>query len=622
MLPRLSDFSRAQVLLFALICTVSLGLYWYMTTRAFVTIDIDVGHSTNFRIYWAHDKDETYDDNKSSLIKLTRPRNTYSTVLTDLRDIDHLRIDPTNIRGLFRIKAINIYQAGYKTIRIHKEELKNLKARNQVALLEFDQEGLVYYATDHDSNFTYDLNLEPEPDSWLTHLFRLAVMVAIGLLLLRTYPLIPTSFSFVPYAMGLVLVLITIMAIISRPHAHPDEHAHIAAAQYFENNLSLPQVCTKDTLPSYTVYGTSRLNADELTYYVAGRYLQLVDFIPVKTYVKLRFFNVLLFALLLLLAVRNPQARLLLTPMLLSPQLWYLFSYFNSDASALLAAFVIGNQVISENSSFRKLLSGKVDKVILPLIGLGFLATFLFLTKKNFYFFTLFLFASAALLALPSRKHWQNLIQPAKSLGVIILLGLIGYSTWHFSQNVVNDFTRRDKVIDCREQTADTAYKPSTPIEDQNWSLSLDKRDISIPTMLSYGWVNAVFKSAFGNYGYVELPATQLHYLFVKLILALLVLSLIWQVMVRGNGFQRSVLALNLALFIGLILITIYKSWTVDFQPQGRYYFAMAPIFGVTLVWLQSVLNKRLLSALMLLLFTLATVSFVLYGLLDIAKVS
>ncbi len=587
-----------------------------MTSRAFVTIDIDVGHSTNFRIYWAHEKGETYSDEKSSLIKLTRPRNTYSTVLTDLREIDHLRIDPTNVRGLFRIKAINIYQAGYKTIRIHKQELKQLKPRSQVNLIEYDKEGLVYYAAGHDSNFLYDLNLEPEADNWLTHFFRLATMIALGLLLVCMLPQIPTSFVFVPYAMGFILLLITIMAVISRPHAHPDEHAHLAAAQYFENNLGLPQACSQETLPSYTIYGTSRLNADELTYFIAGRYLQLVYFIPAKNYVKLRFFNVILFALLLLMAMRAPPARLLLTPLLLSPQLWYLFSYFNSDATALFFAFMIAYQVVVESSSLRKLLRGELSNRILSIVGLGLLATFLFLTKKNFYFFTLFLFAAVALLAWQRRNEWRSLIPQAKSLCAVLLVGLAGYTAWHTAQNSVTDFERCQKVIDCREQTADKPFRPSTPIEEQSWSLSLYERNITIPTMLSYGWANAVFHSAFGNYGYVELPATRLHYLAVKILLAGLILTLIWQVMVRG------VLALNIILFIGLVVITLYKSWTVDFQPQGRYYFAMAPIFGVSLVWLQSVLNKCLLSFFVLCLFGLGLLSFVLYGLLGIAKVS
>ncbi len=598
---------------------IGVGLYWHSTTHANLSIKVDIGHSANFRVYWINEIGQSYNDENSSKVRINAHRQHYSLKIANLRNVKQLRIDPISTEGLLRIHSLKFQQSGLEDIELKEQSLDQLKPLQQVANISIGDEGLVYYATDFDSSFLYDVTTTSEPDLWLTHLLRVLGILALSLLLLRLYPAAKLN-TLIPYAMGLVLVLVVIMATISRPHSHPDEHAHLRAAQYYDDHVLPPQACAPSTLYTYTNYGTSRLNADELAYFIGGRYLELVEFLPFKPYHKLRFFNVALFALLLLLAIAKSQARLLFVPLLFSPQIWYLFSYFNSDALALFFALIIGHQVADNESVFRRLISGQATKPALAILGLGILALFLFLTKKNYYFFTLFLFASATLLAWQHRQQLDQIWRAAKPSALILTLGISLFGSWHLYQNQQHDFNRKQQVLDCRQQTALPAYKPDAAPEVQHKYLNLKSQGTSLGKMLSMGWADSIFSSAFGNYGYVELPASPQHYLLVKALLLGIVLILIWQVITRGSNFQRLIILLNLGLFVCLIAITMYKSWTVDYQPQGRYYFAMAPIFGLSLVWLRNLLDDRLFKALVLGLFALAVVSFTFIGLLHIPK--
>ncbi len=617
----LARLTGRNLVILVLVAIASLTIYSYLTSRAFIKLRVDSGETPLFRIYWKSDDQPNYTDAQSKIIQIYPQKHNYAAPLADFSNVDSLRIDPTTSEGYFRITEISIYQSGFGPARIFGKALDDLKALQGVALISRDKKGLVYKPSGWDSQFEYRFKFLPENDTLWTAIWQCSLLALALWLLVQYFPRVARDYQFVPYAMMLIMGLITTMAIISRPHAHPDEHAHLQAALYFENTNTLPAACEKDTLKTYTNYGTSRLNTDEITYYLAGKYLKLLDIVPTDFYLKLRSFNLLLFAILLGIAITRPAARLLFLPVLISPQVWYLFSYFNSDAFALFTALLVGYQVACPNTLFRRLITSEQLARFWPaLLGLGLLFSLVLITKKNYYFFTLFLLGAAGVFAWQYRNQRAVLAQAGKPIALVAVGAAALFSLWVASLHAIYPNDREAAIMECREQTAETKYKPSTPIEDKYWSLSLDERDIDILTMIGYGWPKQVFKSMFGNYAYVALPGSPLYYQILATLLSVLCLYLIYAAIRFGNNTQRLLLLGAGALFAALVAITIYKSWTVDYQPQGRYYFAMIPILGTLMAWMRSSVNPLVLTPIIAAMMSLGIYSFITIALLEITK--
>lgn len=616
----LQSISIRQWLALALLSVVMLAGYAYLNTHAFVKINVDTDSPARFRLYWKTGEQAQYTEVQSARIQIYPKKHYYTLALGDLRGATHLRISPANNTHLFRITELSIYQSGFTPIRFMGKSLKELIPIQGIAQISFDQKGMVYQPNYWDAYFETAISLQAESDTLWTHLWRLGILIGALFLLVRAYPGMVSNFRYVPVLMLLITGLLTTMALISRPHAHPDEHAHLQAAEYFENHSALPIACAAGTESSYTNYGTSRLNTNELAYYLSGKFLQLTEFIPLHDYLKLRLLNVGLFVLLMLLAVARPSARLVMTPLLISPQIWYVFSYFNSDALAIFSTLLIAYQLTGSNTLFKQLATRSAAYPVLSFAALALLACFLLITKKNFYFFTLFLLGAGAIWLWLNRNTLMSNTTARPAIGLLLVAGL-AFGSWTFYQESIHDFERSEKVRACRTETALPAFKPDAPLGEANWSLSFDKRGISIPEMLEKGWAKSVFISAFGNFGYVEHPASRIHYQLVALLLLGLALTLIYGIIRRGDAFQKWLLAGATSLFALLVATTIYKSWTVDYQPQGRYYFAMVPIAGVLFGWLRDIIKPRLFSFFILLLFALGFYFFISVGLLEIRKV-
>ncbi|MEE9447204.1 MAG: hypothetical protein V3V09_04545, partial [Arenicellales bacterium] len=444
-----STISTRQWLAAALMSLICLAGYAYFATQAFVKINVDTGSATHFHLYWKTGEANQYSEAQSTLIQIYPNKQFYTSVMGDLQNATHLRVNPSNGTDLFRLTELSIYQAGFEPIRFMGRNLKKLKVISGVGKQGFDEAGMVYQPTQWDSTFETELKLEPETDSTWTHLWRIGLLIGFGLLLMRAYPSITEGLRYVPVLMLLIFGLITTMSIISRPHAHPDEHAHLQAAYYYEQHDAPPAACDAETLSTYTNYGTSRLNTNELAYFISGKFLQFTDIIPLAEYQKLRLFNLGLFALLLLLVTLRPAARIIVAPLLISPQFWYVFSYFNSDALAIFTALIIAYQVVAPDTLFKNLIHNTSQRPVLSFIALSLLACFLLLTKKNFYFFGLFLLG-AAVVYLWLNRHLlksQN-IRLLPAVGVLLSAAL-AFGSWTYYQGSIHDFERSAKVLEC-----------------------------------------------------------------------------------------------------------------------------------------------------------------------------
>ncbi len=338
------------------------------------------------------------------------------------------------------------------------------------------------------------------PGGYADELLRLLFFVFLLILVVRYANHGKTLFGYMPYCMAFVAALILSMASLSQYNKHPDEYVHVSAGRYYQDH------CAPGTEKTYSVYGVSRLNSHELVYFIAGKFSAMLGFLPIHPYYRLRLFNVLLFAILLGLNIglniKTPEYRIASLPLLLSPQIWYVFSYFNSDAFALFIAYIVIYQMVHQESlANRYLLATNWKGIVSSGLLLGVLL-FIFLTlKKNFYFFALFIMLYLAITWIGKGISVQKL--PLKRAAIVVLVCAAMLGLRYATDIFINGTDKAQKLLACREKLAKTAYKPSTPLGKSAPGLNLRKRGIALSDVWThYRWGAKVLRSAFGVYGY------------------------------------------------------------------------------------------------------------------------
>ena len=129
------------------------------------------------------------------------------------------------------------------------------------------------------------------------------------------------------------VALIMTMVLYSPFNRHPDEQLHYASAQYYFNHWLPPAVDDPLLQKVYrqTPWGVSYLNTLDVCYLGAAKFAVLTSFLGIKSYSGLRLFQASLLLLLLVLGLLYPN-RPSMALLLLTPQVWYVFSYMNGDA--------------------------------------------------------------------------------------------------------------------------------------------------------------------------------------------------------------------------------------------------------------------------------------------------
>ena len=138
--------------------------------------------------------------------------------------------------------------------------------------------------------------------------------------------------------------------------------------------------------------------------------------------------------------------------------------------------------------------------------------------------------------------------------------------------------------------------------------------------VLDANWATSVFSSAFGYYGYLYVPGSGSFYSAVKIglsLIGIIILVTLWR---SGNTLGRAAVAAMVVCFSGLVGITLWNSWTMDFQPQGRYFFSLAIMLGVVFYTLRHSLPVRVLMPIALFITGLSLFSFLFVGIPEIVK--
>ena len=246
----------------------------------------------------------------------------------------------------------------------------------------------------------------------------------------------------------------------------------------------------------------------------------------------------------------------------------------------------------------------------------------LFLLKKNYTFFIIFIGGYLVWRVLflveqgKRKQYWKGLF-------AVVLVGMSLAGLRIGADYAVNGMNRSVRMEQIREDLADPLYKPSTPLEEQHSFLSRKARGETLSTIIVVDrWFEKTYRSAFGMYGYFTVVATDMYYNAVRIVGAAFFGLLCFAVLFRG-GIKRNLLFLVFLVCSGALLGTsLYHSWAVDFQTQGRYLFPIIPMLCVMLYHSRHFMQNAVYKVLLTAMFLLSVYSFVFVGLLQIPKIS
>jgi hypothetical protein len=610
--------SRLISLFTLLLCALACFYYYhFFFNRSHVVLDIQVDQQTDFKLYWAAEK-KLFSEKRMAEILVSPEQTSYSFFLSDLGSIERLRIDPLEHEGSALVKQIIISQKGYNTLNLDFQKLEPLY---DITDFSVDSQGVEIESAGNDPNFLYIPVIKKAPVNWLSEIINYGLICLLIIVVTRSCASLHKDYRYVPVMLGVIFVLIVSMAAISKRNAHPDEYVHLNATRYYQENWLPPPIDDQDIENTYSVYGVSRLNNGEIYYLLAGKFSRAVAVFQISDLFAFRLFNISLFACILLYAAASIPARLVALPFILSPQVWYIFSYCGSDAFGLFLCFIAGCELVRPHSFLNRLLDPQKKRgLLLALTVLPVTLGLLFLLKINYYpfiglFFLCVIWQLFKSVAAEDRRRVLTRI----SLVVLLALTLAGLRIG--ADYYVNGFDRQEKVAAMQEKKAHHWYKPSTELHKKHISLYLKARGTTLKELVQgHQWFKHSFVTGFGTYGYFTIAAPKIYYELVKWTALAFLIYLFLIIAMQGSMENRLLALLSICLAIALMGASLYRSWTIDFQAQGRYLFPILPMLGILLARSRYLFETRVFTLLVSQLFVLGVYSFIFIALVSIAR--
>lgn len=449
---------------------------------------------------------------------------------------------------------------------------------------------------------------------------------------------IPPASGFAPhrifiYCSFAAIALAAAMALWSDYNRHPDEIHHFLAANYYAAHFFPPEIGDPGVRDSYSVYGVSYLNYHWLEYFLAGKFIFLLSPLVENPLYAARFFNVALLAALLvfffLRSRKSPEIFIFGCALLITPQIWYVFSYVNNDAFALFVSLMAAYQIGYEKSFLNEFLESE-NLFSKPVGGVlfGVLAGILLIVKTNYWAFLLF----AALWLLLKFPFNFNSVKKYAFIA-LIALGVFGFrvgldfyvngETNFVGVSYINYFLgnfeqKQNRLLAYQEEIAETPYKPSTVeknLSATDSAMKLKAKGTSFKQLFTgWRWHEFSFASFVGGYGYMNLWASRWFYQLMASLYGAFGLYLVVMTFYGKNRMAITQLAITIFAVLLTIFISVYLSWTYAFQPQGRYLF---PAVGMVALFVY--VNRNLFHSLILNAFVAGTFLLSLYSFIFVA---
>lgn len=360
------------------------------------------------------------------------------------------------------------------------------------------------------------------------------------------------------YKWTILLVVILCIASLSTflgvEKGSPDEGASAAAVKYFFTNWGLPDYRTEEARITFSNYGSSRLKETTLYYQIAGKVGRIFGG-TLGDAVASRLFNLFLLLLLFIVFFTKGKNNLwLLIGLVLTPQLWYLFSYATSDAWDYFISYIIILCLVLDN---------KVKRRLLYSIIRGLLFAILFMGKKNYYVLPLFAFLIyLSELIFAKKEDRKNLIK--EYLIILVTTGIIlgikyGIDSIHFQGQ--RSFY----------EAIEAEFKQVSPI-----SLRSQGKTLS-DLFLDLNLYDKLYKSFAGIYGWMKFESGTIYYFLIYCFYIILLAFVIIYFIKKKESMLMTQMVISMSMIVISFLIVAFHCWTYEYQTQGRYMFGMIP---------------------------------------------
>ena len=491
------------------------------------------------------------------------------------------RIDPLDENWqneeLVTISEITVHKNGLLAWEASGAELNQYFTGNEQTLIQDSKEGLAFYVQGNDSQL---IPTEQFTEEYVSHgrVFSVITSICYGLALIFAAYFFGIWFAkgldnkiywlFLGGILGAVLLCFYIGS-RSPFWLNPDEYEVRAAVRYYRTHWLPPDLRSDSIADAFAVYGTSRHSEFNTFYFWAGKIGQFFKDAALQS----RWLNMGLFAAMAAVVVKYCKKYFaLLFVLLLTPQLWFIYSYTTSDALDFFWGFLAVFQLMKEDSTLNRLLKGSISKKEIPsYLLLSFLFVNMFWGKISFYPILLFVFL-ILLIRLFDKQGEERKVLFRKYL---ILLGLtfaifaIRYMITDFRYYGFDKYGVYNEVMELR---ATYEYKPSTPPQEQAGSIYLYNK--GVPLSLFFGEMRFnqdlfnTFAGFFGNYNF---GMADWYYFAMAGFYIALFGCLIYELIKMKSKRKWLEFAAVMGCIASQYLLVFINGYFVDFQPQGRY---------------------------------------------------
>ncbi len=591
-IKRLVEKNKLKILTAA----VPFLLLWFMPVKDNISIYIEYSreYNNNFgaQLFWRGEED--FQEEKSSY-GIVEHNRVELEIAEDMEGIQELRLDPTNVCQQLAITSIQVRNHGIGMEMIPVRELFEragyqsteapvlslsvlyLNPLDNDPMIILGQDFIQEYFLGHTVKFKTVLSV------WCL-IAELAVAVGLHYLsYLKAYLnkvldfICSRYFTIVKMVLFIAAFLVIYMAFFSFDYAHPDENMSKAAVEYYMEHWAPADIQSKEAADSFSTYGYSRLSEVTVYYFLAGKVAWAAkNILGLNKYY--RAFNVLLFIAMVFVfckkGKRNPWLYLMIG---LTPQVWYIFSYTTSDAWDYFLSFIILYQLTGEESIFNRVLNEKTGKkAVARLLMIGAVFGLLLLGKKNYYFIFVssFFFLLYKLLV----ENKGNRVQTIVKYGIVVAVCLSVFGGVKCADTLRYDGDKGEIARQQREIYVENAMESNINSVSQANQSGIGMKSQGIPleqVLFQHGFLKYSYQSYMGKYGWMEYESPGWYYISIGVIYCLILLLLIWTMLHNGSMPKKMIFCLLLMLNLAVIAASVWTSWTGDFQPQGRYLFAI-----------------------------------------------
>lgn len=512
-------------------------------------------------LYFDHGE---YNGEEESITKNIIKRYVYFDIPDD-KEIKNIRICFSNDNQLIGIDKLVIHEGIFDVMEFSGSQLQENGEFRNVIECDKEENHLWIQSDSGDSQYNFNDDVNNELISKLSSskyelLSKITLLVSLVFVVILLFIGLNYNESLLQIILGISAFLVLYMALVSRPCTHPDESETKGAIDYYLTNWKLPNFLDSQFYNTFSPYGDTRLEDRSIYYILTGKFTYAFKYLFHFTgYYRL--FGVFVFLLMIIIAAYwGKKNKAAFIPLILTPQVWYLFSYATSDAWDFFLCFVLTGELLIEDSLFNKALNITSKKKCFGLGLFGLISALIFMGKPNFYEVLLLAFI-VLLFKLIYIDDKKDIIKKYAFvlLSFIICFGIrlcLDYHAYGFDKMKLYD---EAKALHINEAKANYVS-----LKGQDHSLF---EVISVDRFEPYN-----YKSFVGLYGKMEFQSGDFYYIIIGVLYIFILIELF--LYLSSSNWRNRISYLCIALVIPLsYFISVYHSWTEDFQPQGRYIF-------------------------------------------------